>query len=882
MTKDVDAISFYGKSLQACGDQENTCRVDDDSTTAGDSDTEDQDTDEGGTSSSSEAQMTTTDVVGFFRHGVWQPRQRTAAELRQHLGGGGMQRTRKRQERMNSYLSGQWKPSWLLAYIKDKEARQLRGALPGVQEEPAEHHDQDDNVPNTTWTNSVAVNSTEYAWSDDQWGGHHWHGWINYTGGNFGNSSSSSSSTSSWSWSTDGWSYWGDVSSTSSSTTSTTVSITEMGLPNSGLCPEAREVRPGRDVDGEFGLLAITNGEIAMLQEAGVSRTFIDRLSATLDALDDQQRQGRGPESRWALARYLQRASEGIEASQAIVEVLQRRLRPRGLLPVQRVPRGETERWRIFSWIRQYVSVMLENLEQHLRTPLQPAESEPPQGDMSSENEESPGASHNEGEAPQGENLRSRSRSPSRSLSAHVSRNGSAPTSEFACNSEGEVIRVATASSSEEPRGPPPPEPVTHEPAIPSWVTLEPVGIWREMATTEGEPHEGTPTTTTSTNLAVEQDEVGNGADDASDEVDLMQQRPGEVTSMPASTSTTSTSSPWSSPSSMSLSSPSSSVCALTASPCSLLDSSPFGSTILEWDVGWRDWPLTTTTTSSQTLEMTWPSDVVRDSVNTQLVHGDLVDVVELIAGLLDRQRHLRHMDNLIRDAIEEALLWIPMPLSSTPMNANTFQRNIWGAIARESEYGSGPSSSTTSQLVTSPSVVLGAFSATVDELRQLLPDRTASTVAGYRRRAWRVHAGRLLEGQGRLPSAGSNQEREVDSDLFLTQADPTRGIAGWPAGASQPVSRRLGARNPGRRRLRGPRPPPRRQRSPPDHRERRQRPHCEDPEERGEPLPGGMGEVRRRRVRARRPWGESRRRRGDRLASAERVSRERSRSGDD
>ena len=73
MTKDVDAISFYGKSLQACGDQENTCRVDDDSTTAGEADTEDQDTDEGGTSSSSEAQMTNTDVVGFFRHGVWQP-----------------------------------------------------------------------------------------------------------------------------------------------------------------------------------------------------------------------------------------------------------------------------------------------------------------------------------------------------------------------------------------------------------------------------------------------------------------------------------------------------------------------------------------------------------------------------------------------------------------------------------------------------------------------------------------------------------------------------------------------------------------------------------------------------------------------------------------
>ena len=259
---------------------------------------------------------------------------------------------------------------------------------------------------------------------------------------------------------------------------STTSSSTAPLPPNYGLFPEVREV-PLRGEDGhlEMGLMAITNGEVATLQEAGVSRRHIQRVTDMLDALDEQQRLGRGAESRWALARYLQRAEEGISASRAIVNILHRRLRPRGVLPVQRVPRDETGRWRMFSWIRQYVVILLENLDQHLQTPLQPVDSAHPYGDFSSSEEEPICAGDVEGAGGEESSSRhgARSRSPTRNMSSHCSRGASAATSECAYNSEGELVRISTASSSGEPRGPPPPVPV-----FPSWVTLEAVGIWRE------------------------------------------------------------------------------------------------------------------------------------------------------------------------------------------------------------------------------------------------------------------------------------------------------------------------------------------------------------------------------------------------------------------
>ena len=70
----------------------------------------------------------------------------------------------------------------------------------------------------------------------------------------------------------------------------------------------------------------------------------------------------------------MRRAGEGADANQAILQVLRRRLVPRGLLPVTRVPRDEHRKWSMFSWMRQHARLILDCYEQHLRTPLQPVE----------------------------------------------------------------------------------------------------------------------------------------------------------------------------------------------------------------------------------------------------------------------------------------------------------------------------------------------------------------------------------------------------------------------------------------------------------------------------------------------------------------------------
>ncbi|CAE7210973.1 unnamed protein product [Symbiodinium sp. CCMP2592] len=86
----------------------------------------------------------------------------------------------------------------------------------------------------------------------------------------------------------DPWMDWGWISTlTTSSTTMASVP------PNYGLYPE---VRPAHlPLGDEDNLMAITNSEVAMLQEAGVPRGQITRITNMLATLDEQQRQGRGP-----------------------------------------------------------------------------------------------------------------------------------------------------------------------------------------------------------------------------------------------------------------------------------------------------------------------------------------------------------------------------------------------------------------------------------------------------------------------------------------------------------------------------------------------------------------------------------------------------------
>ena len=250
---------------------------------------------------------------------------------------------------------------------------------------------------------------------------------------------------------------------TSSTTTTSTSLATHETLPNAGLFPTVHSI------DREtFGRMAITNGEQATLLEYGVSRTTVRRVDEMLQAFDRHEQQGTGPESRWALERLVQRAGEAADANQAILQVLRRRLVVRGLLPITRVPRNEQQRWTLFTWVRQYVSLFLDNMEQHLRTPLQPQET-----NRSSSSEEP---------APRRSRSRSRSRTPpgsSRSIAGDLAHSHSSGYmsihSDWAVNSDGEVIEVPDAEPGAPHNGPPPPTPTDWRLASP-----ELRGIWRE------------------------------------------------------------------------------------------------------------------------------------------------------------------------------------------------------------------------------------------------------------------------------------------------------------------------------------------------------------------------------------------------------------------
>ena len=62
--------------------------------------------------------------VGFWKNGVWYSRPRTPAEERSHRGGGGPRRTQRKQDRVQAYFSGTWKPAWLQHYIDDRKSRE--------------------------------------------------------------------------------------------------------------------------------------------------------------------------------------------------------------------------------------------------------------------------------------------------------------------------------------------------------------------------------------------------------------------------------------------------------------------------------------------------------------------------------------------------------------------------------------------------------------------------------------------------------------------------------------------------------------------------------------------------------------------------------------
>ena len=221
-------------------------------------------------------------------------------------------------------------------------------------------------------------------------------------------------------------------------------------------------------------------------------------------------------------------------------------------------------------------------------------------------------------------------------------------------------------------------------------------------------------------------------------------------------------------------------------------------------------WPSTTSSTSSSP-SLSWPDEVVRDSVNHELVASGQADAVELVHHLLDRQRQLRHCDRLIQDAIEEAMRWFQLPRHAAAFNVGVHARNLWRVILAESAFGSGPSRTSSSTWANSPVVLVQPnHPDTVEALLAALPGTRERTIAGYRRRGWRRHVADVFAAQGRdvplldVPAAD-------DCELYIVQADPESALVGWHGDVPLARSDRRARHSftAGRRRLRAARPLP-------------------------------------------------------------------------
>ena len=485
----VKAVTFYGKQFEGrAGRGPLTTWNQDNSTTAGE-----ETANESSATSSTDADSSAS--VGFWRHGEWVNRPRTVEEQRRHIGGRGLRRSLKREARMETYFRGEWRPKWLRDFIEQKEKRsQGRNwpsevepgelnteAAPSLSSDPdaaGRMGDGEDacadpsssSSATATWTQSgswepgrkqVCGNwnwetspspswtpgpSIANPWADlGWWEQEEWNSWWNWVG------ASSSNST---------WSTWSPCSTSSTTSSTTTPSFP----PNHGLGPDVFPAHPLVEQT-----MALTNSEIATLQEAAVPQNTVHRLESMMQMLDQHQLEGRGPEARWALGCLLRRADEGAQALDSVIHVLNRRLLPRGYVPVRRVPSSETVRWHIYNWARGYSECLEFIVARHLATGLIPDNhtipTEAPQLRPSSPPSvvASEAAASTPREAVSITEAASSPRCPSSGSGSEEQASHSLDSSR-AVDSNGVVVSVETASPSDLPRGPPVPRPVNEPP----------------------------------------------------------------------------------------------------------------------------------------------------------------------------------------------------------------------------------------------------------------------------------------------------------------------------------------------------------------------------------------------------------------------------------
>ena len=258
--------------------------------------------------------------------------------------------------------------------------------------------------------------------------------------------------------------------------------------------------------------MELSNAEVATLQEAAVPQQTIRRLQAMMEALDRHQAEDRGPEARWALGCLLRRLDEGLQALDAALGVMARRLVPRGYLPVRRYPVDEGTRWHIYSWARAYRDDLSHILDRHLQTGLIPDDAVFPDSGRPIQAPSSPSVVASEAQAStprEAVSITDDAASPdidSSDESGEEKETQPSLNSSWARNDTGQLVHVEPASPSDLPRGPPPAVPVnapvttadegtgssqavSESPGEPTQIERalrgELLGIWREPVTVE-------------------------------------------------------------------------------------------------------------------------------------------------------------------------------------------------------------------------------------------------------------------------------------------------------------------------------------------------------------------------------------------------------------
>ena len=185
------------------------------------------------------------------------------------------------------------------------------------------------------------------------------------------------------------------------------------------------------------------------------------------------------------------------------------------------------------------------------------------------------------------------------------------------------------------------------------------------------------------------------------------------------------------------------------------------------------------------------------------MVFANTADVVDALHRLLARSRALVRNQRLLLEALEEAVLWLPVPPSAPVLNGPTLDVEVWANVARLAGHADGaPPTSTVPVPRPAHAVLLQpGLPSNLSAIRDALPGLPDRDTAGLRRRLWRRHvAEQHVLAEGSAPSATASGE-----PLFLVQTDESAAV---PIPANHPPLRRVprGQEVHQRRRLQHPR----------------------------------------------------------------------------